>query len=204
MSLVVPDFEASFLGVVPYRQGHTGWELGGHSAGRAIIIWLAIIHPITVSLVTASSWLTGGLAALLFIVLPYGLHGCLFYMFSQVSHIQEECFHEAMPEGDLAAAHLHHHPSDKHHRHRQVSNELRKAKIPGMATAEELAAASAATGYGGGSDGDESAAGNGVTLRRRKAAGGGRGAGRVGSAPAGARSGLFSGFDALDAPIERA
>ena len=75
MSLVVPDFEASFLGVVPYRQGHTGWELGGHSAGRAIIIWLAIIHPITVSLVTASSWLTGGLAALLFIVLPYGLHG---------------------------------------------------------------------------------------------------------------------------------
>lgn len=94
-------------------------------------------------------------------------------MFSQVSHIQEECFHEAMPEGDLAAAHLHHHPSDKHHRHRQVSNELRKAKIPGMATAEELAAASAATGYGGGSDGDESAAGNGVTLRRRKAAGGG-------------------------------
>ena len=51
-----------------------------------------IIHPITISLVSASGWILGALSAVLFVVLPYAVHGCLFYAFSQVSHIQDECF----------------------------------------------------------------------------------------------------------------
>jgi hypothetical protein len=31
--------------------------------------------------------------AVLFVLFPYAVHGCLFYMFSQISHIQAECFH---------------------------------------------------------------------------------------------------------------
>lgn len=46
------------------------------------------VHPITVSLVTATSWITGTVVSFLFVLFPYAVHGCLFYMFSQVSHIQ--------------------------------------------------------------------------------------------------------------------
>merc|ERR1740121_1774530 len=56
-----------------------------------MIIWLAIIHPITICLVAASHWAQGILRAALFVVFPYALHGCLFYAFSQVSHVQREC-----------------------------------------------------------------------------------------------------------------
>jgi len=89
-SLCSPAFVQSFLGLVPYRalwmQG-----LAMHSVGRSIVIWLAIIHPITISLVTANNWLIGALKAVLFVIAPYAIHGCIFYVFSQVSHVQQEC-----------------------------------------------------------------------------------------------------------------
>jgi hypothetical protein len=63
-------------------------ELTLHSIGRCIVIWMAIVHPITICLVTATSWTGGTVASVLFVLFPYAVHGCLFYMFSQVSHIQ--------------------------------------------------------------------------------------------------------------------
>jgi fatty acid desaturase len=91
-SLSAGVFEQAFLGLVPYRQKWMdGLQL--HSIGRSIIIWLAIIHPITVSLTTASNWLAGAVYAFFFVIIPYAIHGCIFYAFSQVSHVQQECSH---------------------------------------------------------------------------------------------------------------
>jgi len=72
--------------------------LASHSAGRSVVIWLAIIHPITVCLVLASSWVAGMTWALVFVVVPYALHGIIFYTFSQLSHVQESCFAPEMVE----------------------------------------------------------------------------------------------------------
>lgn len=90
LSLGNPQFVQAFLGLVPFRRF---WMRGlfMHSVGRSIVIWLAIIHPITICLVAASNWLTGAAQAFLFVVTPYAIHGCIFYVFSQVSHVQQEC-----------------------------------------------------------------------------------------------------------------
>ena len=50
MSLLVPQFEHAFLGMVPYPK-LTSKELSTHSLGRATVVWLAFIHPITIALV---------------------------------------------------------------------------------------------------------------------------------------------------------
>lgn len=107
-SLMAPDLAQAFMGLIPYRPK---WMDGLflHSVGRSMVIWLAIIHPITVSLVTASNWLSGAFYAVLFVVVPYAIHGCIFYVFSQVSHIQKECFRECSnghPEEPVSHGHL--------------------------------------------------------------------------------------------------
>lgn len=101
-SLIAPEFAQAFLGLVPYRPF---WmkSLFMHSAGRSVVIWLAIIHPIAVCLVTADSWLTGALWAILFVVVPYAIHGCIFYVFSQVSHVQQECSSTQLAEQGIHA-----------------------------------------------------------------------------------------------------
>jgi len=106
-SLGNPDFAQAFMGIVHFRQK---WMEGLplHSAGRSLIIWLAIIHPITISLVMSDGWASGAIRAVNFVVLPYAIHGCLFYMFSQVSHVQHECS-KVQPDKDT---HHHHHPYD--------------------------------------------------------------------------------------------
>lgn len=89
-SLSADVFGQAFLGLVPYRQK---WMDGLHlhSIGRSIVIWLAIIHPITISLTTARNWAAGAVYAFFFVIVPYYIHGCIFYVFSQVSHVQQEC-----------------------------------------------------------------------------------------------------------------
>jgi len=115
-SLANPDLAQAFMGIVPYRQK---WMDGLplHSAGRSMIIWLAIIHPITVNLVMANGWISGALRAVFFVIVPYAIHGCLFYMFSQVSHVQQECNAKVQADRDSS---YHHHPYDaleaRHHR----------------------------------------------------------------------------------------
>jgi hypothetical protein len=91
MSLADPIFDHSFMGIVPYPQ-LSSLQLFTHSVGRCIVIWLALIHPITICLVAATDWGRGAVLALLFAIIPFGVHGTLFYMFSQVSHVQHQCF----------------------------------------------------------------------------------------------------------------
>jgi hypothetical protein len=91
MSLIEPEFDHSFLGLVPYPK-LSSWQLCTHSMGRCLVVWLALIHPITICLVAADDWTVGLVLAVLFAIIPFGVHGTLFYMFSQVSHVQHECF----------------------------------------------------------------------------------------------------------------
>jgi hypothetical protein len=58
------DNRSSYVGV-------TDLELTLHSIGRCIVIWMAVVHPITVSLVTATSWIRGIAMSVLFVVFPY-------------------------------------------------------------------------------------------------------------------------------------
>lgn len=110
-SLVHPTMRNAFMGIIPYQM-ISDWQLSGHSVGRSLVIWLAIIHPITVSLVIADGWCSGFVRAAIFVTVPYAIHGCLFYTFSQLSHIQEQCFDVKVDEGNAALWH-HHHPYDK-------------------------------------------------------------------------------------------
>jgi fatty acid desaturase len=105
LSLAHPQFVQAFLGLVPYRQM---WMQGlfMHSLGRSILIWLAIIHPITISLMTTSNWISGAMKAIFFVIAPYAIHGCIFYLFSQVSHVQQEC---SKIQLDDVSQHLYHH-----------------------------------------------------------------------------------------------
>ena len=96
-SLADPSLGFAFLGIVPlFRLSEAA--LASHSIGRSVVIWLAIIHPITICLVMADSWLAGLAWAIFFVMTPYALHGCIFYVFSQVSHVQQSCFPAAMAE----------------------------------------------------------------------------------------------------------
>ncbi len=117
MSLInTGAFAGAFLGLVAYPTGLSDAEIAMHSIGRCVVIWLAIIHPITVAFVTASAWLYGSITAFLFAVWPYAVHGCLFYMFSQVSHVQEECHlapRAALDRSKVKSEHVHDHPLDK-------------------------------------------------------------------------------------------
>lgn len=102
-SLSDPDLGFAFLGIVPFFRLSEA-ALASHSIGRSVVIWLAIIHPITICLVTADSWLAGLLWATLFVAMPYALHGCIFYLFSQLSHVQQSCFPDAMAKLERPAA----------------------------------------------------------------------------------------------------
>lgn len=110
-SLVIPDMQNAFLGIVPFHM-ISDWRLAAHSVGRSIVIWLTIVHPITVSLVTAGGWCSGALRAFMFVSAPWAIHGCLFYIFSQLSHIQHQCFTVKVDEANSALWH-HEHPCDK-------------------------------------------------------------------------------------------
>lgn len=116
MSLAKPDFAQAFLGVTPYR---SHWlenkSLDLHSVGQSVVLWFTVIHPITVSLVIANNWFFGIVAAFFRILIPYAIHGSLFYIFSQVSHVQEECqdiVQEEMSEAERRRF-QHSHPCDK-------------------------------------------------------------------------------------------
>jgi len=110
-SLAIPELDQAFLGLVPYR---SRWMQGLaiHSIGRVLVIWLAFIHPITICLVTASGWGTGLLSAACFAIFPYAIHGCIFYAFSQVSHVQEECSQHKIGPAEHSAW-SHRHPTSK-------------------------------------------------------------------------------------------
>lgn len=111
LSLFTADLEHGFLGIVPYPElSVTG--LVSHSVGRSLVIWLAIIHPIVVCLLRADGWYSGACNAGSFVTVPYCVHGCLFYMFSQISHIQHECFKVHVNQDDQELWH-HSHPFDK-------------------------------------------------------------------------------------------
>merc|ERR1712032_1401310 len=110
-SLSNPSSRNAFLGVVPFLL-ISDWRLSLHSVGRSIVIWLAIIHPITVCLVTAEGWASGAVRAGYFVIVPYGIHGCLFYIFSQLSHVQQKCFNIGVDEHN-SAEWRHQHPYDK-------------------------------------------------------------------------------------------
>ena len=90
-SLLAPHFAYAFLGLVPYSPLSAA-SLAAHSLGRTLVLWLAFVHPTVVCLVVADSWAEGAITAIAFAVVPYSIHGTLFYIFSQVSHIQPSCF----------------------------------------------------------------------------------------------------------------
>lgn len=118
VSLLFPELEQAFLGTHPYRQLSI-WRLGVHSIGRSVVLWFAIIHPIAVRLVIASNWLFGVTCAILFMLIPYGIHGCLFYVFTGLNHVQDECFSNIhVDETDRRVWH-HDHPIDKVELHKR-------------------------------------------------------------------------------------
>ena len=58
-----------------------------------------------------------GLAsALLFATVPYAVHGCLFYAFSQVSHVQRECQSPEAKQLLLEQQHHQQHQQDQQHK----------------------------------------------------------------------------------------
>lgn len=65
----------------------------------------------------ADGWVSGAARAIAFVIAPYAIHGCLFYMFSQVSHVQAECNAKVQADRDSS---YHPHPFDaneaRHHR----------------------------------------------------------------------------------------
>jgi len=104
-----PLFSNAFLGIVPLQM-ISDMRQSVHAVGRCVVIWLTIIHPITVSLVIAASWPSGALRAFLFVVVPWAIHGCLFYTFSQLSHVQHQCNQVRVDEN---VTWHHPHPHDK-------------------------------------------------------------------------------------------
>jgi len=82
-----------FMFIVPTVD--VSWETcRGHVVNRAVVAWLVLVQPVTYFILTMDEHHMGEIlnACMLFLVVPYGIHGCIFYVFSQVSHIQAECF----------------------------------------------------------------------------------------------------------------
>ena len=77
---------------------------------------------------------------MLFVVLPYAVHGCLFYAFSQVSHIQDECF-AGLPDGADAAEYHHDHPLD-------ANESMAKRSIEAVRLRQQAVRAQLAAGEG--------------------------------------------------------
>jgi hypothetical protein len=94
--------------------------------------------------VTAEGWVSGAGRSVLFVIAPYAIHGCLFYIFSQVSHIQQECFGVDVDESTRALWY-HSHPYDKNElMHRQTSAgsvSLMPRSGPSLAAEKETASA---------------------------------------------------------------
>lgn len=110
--MIYPKSGQGFMmGMSPYKPLTTK-ELIVHSIGRAFVLWIALIHPVVICLLSARSWLTGLPLAMIFATVPYSIHGCIYYMFSQVSHVQGECFTVKADEVDHQAA-RHVHPTDR-------------------------------------------------------------------------------------------
>lgn len=71
-----------FARVVPLRF-HSRLRLVRHVLGRLLILAVCIGYPI---------WAFDGFKAAAFAFLPLGFHGLLYFSFSQVSHVNAECF----------------------------------------------------------------------------------------------------------------
>jgi len=124
MSLVGEELSGAYLGLVPFWIASRS-RLLLHAMGRVLVIWLAIVHPITVCLVTATTWPTGVCMAAAFVMVPYAIHGCLFYVFSQVSHVQHEC--QVVKPGE-ADENKWHHPHPCHKNEYPVWGQLQQMK----------------------------------------------------------------------------
>jgi len=70
--------------IVPYIE-MTKKRVAWHFFGRMIIFYMALVFPFSAFPIYK---------ALPFALVPYILHGIIFYIFSQVSHINDDCFHE--------------------------------------------------------------------------------------------------------------
>jgi len=76
----------SFMSIVPHPA--LPWRtVCGYLLSRTVVIWLLFVHPY---IFFFSMWQFS--SALMFLTLPYFIHGLIFYVFSQVSHIQTQCF----------------------------------------------------------------------------------------------------------------
>jgi hypothetical protein len=100
----------SYLGIVPYTT-LTPARMLLHIYGRVLVAWLCFTWPFV------TMCLEGSLrAGLVFAVTPYLIHGFLFYIFSQVSHVQAACFPPRGPAQPQAsrewAVHQVHHTLD--------------------------------------------------------------------------------------------
>lgn len=86
----------AFMGLVPYAPLSPS-AITGHFLGRLLVVWIAFIHPLLVCTLTARGWGSGVALGLLFALWPFACHGCVFYVFSQVSHVQSACLHHLTP-----------------------------------------------------------------------------------------------------------
>lgn len=76
----------------------SAWRRVGHLVGRCLVFLFGVYTPmICVMLRAVESDTSLGMFAVgiaksaLFVVLPWGIHGIIYFFFSQVSHINEEC-----------------------------------------------------------------------------------------------------------------
>lgn len=79
-------FAYAYLGIVPYTD-LTPRRLLIHIAGRVLVAWLCFTCPLVVM-----SMKEGLARGIVYAVAPYLIHGVIFYIFSQVSHVQAACF----------------------------------------------------------------------------------------------------------------
>jgi len=105
-SLADPLLQFAFMGLVPYLP-LTTISITSHLLGRTLVVWLAFFHPAIVCLLTARGWGSGVAWALLYALWPFAVHGYVFYLFSQVSHVQDSCQTHAATSDHAVASQCH-------------------------------------------------------------------------------------------------
>jgi len=90
-------FGRAFHGIVPYPDVDRRWVVR-HFGLRFALLWLVCWYPALRAFLSAATLTWGLFKGSCSLLVPYALHGALYYLNTQLSHVQECCF--THPEDD--------------------------------------------------------------------------------------------------------